>query len=74
MKDNYSFKNAIKNPYMAHLKHDVTIHIDDATLEFLKEQQEVMNIPMHALISMHLSNCAKEGLGIVDTSSMQKKG
>ncbi len=58
MKDHYSFENAIPNPYMAHLTNEVTIHLDDKTIAYLKEQEEALNIPLAALISMHLSNCA----------------
>lgn len=71
MKDNYSFKNAIKNPYMAHLKHEVSIMLDDETLAFLNEQAHVQNIPYKTLASMYLSYCAKEHKDLVLPSPLK---
>lgn len=68
MKDNYSFKNAIKNPYMAHLTHEITVKLDDSTMEYLKKQADISDIPEKALISILLSQCAKENIEIGNTT------
>lgn len=60
MEDHYSFKNAIKNPYMQHLNHEITIRLDDDTMKYLEKQSDLSGIPEKALVSILLSNCAKE--------------
>lgn len=41
----YDFSNARKNPYAKALKKQITINIDSNTIDYFKEQAEVVGIP-----------------------------
>ena len=58
MKEEYNFKNAIKNPYVKHLKKQITINIDTNTIDFFKTQSSNSGIPYQTLINLYLSDCA----------------
>lgn len=60
MRDEYDFSGAIRNPYMAKYKNEVSIMLDDETLAFLKEQAVIQKIPYKTLASLFLSHCVKE--------------
>ena len=42
----YDFSNARKNPYAKALKKQITINIDSNTIDYFKEQAEVVGIQM----------------------------
>lgn len=65
MKDEYDFTGAIRNPYMAKYKNQVSIMLDDETLAFLKEQAKVQQVPYKTLASLFLAYCAKEHSDVV---------
>ena len=46
----YDFSNARKNPYAKALKKQITINIDSNTIDYFKEQAEVVGIPYQTLI------------------------
>ena len=52
--------NPRKNPYAKNIKRQVTIHIDNDTIEFFKEQSEETGIPYQTLINLYLTDCAKQ--------------
>ena len=58
MKEEYNFENAIKNPYVKHLKKQITINIDTNTIDFFKTQSSNSGIPYQTLINLYLSDCA----------------
>ncbi|MCM1234651.1 MAG: BrnA antitoxin family protein [Ruminococcus flavefaciens] len=58
MRDEYDFSNARKNPYAKKLKKQITINIDDTTIDYFKRESETSGIPYQVLINMYLSDCA----------------
>lgn len=57
MKEEYDFSNAIKNPYAKKIKKQITINIDNDTIEYFKNQSESYGIPYQTLINLYLSDC-----------------
>ncbi len=58
MRDEYDFSNARKNPYAKKLKRQITINIDNDTIEYFKKQSKVSGIPYQTLINLYLADCA----------------
>ena len=52
--------NPRKNPYAKNIKRQLTIHINNDTIEFFKEQSEETGIPYQTLINLYLTDCAKQ--------------
>ena len=61
MKEEYDIENLNprKNPYSKRLKTQITINIDNDTIDFFKEQSEESGIPYQMLINLYLTDCAK---------------
>lgn len=61
MKEEYDIENLNprKNPYSKKMKKQITINIDNDTIDFFKEQSEESGIPYQVLINLYLSDCAK---------------
>lgn len=62
MLEEYDFSNGIKNPYVKKLKKQITINIDESSIEYFKSLSEQMGIPYQTLINIYLSDCAKRKL------------
>lgn len=62
MREEYDIKNLNprKNPYAKKLKKQITINIDNDTIDFFKGQSEESGIPYQTLINLYLSDCAKQ--------------
>ena len=58
LKAEYDFTNARKNPYAKKLKKQITINIDNDTIEYFKMQSESSGIPYQTLINLYLADCA----------------
>ena len=58
MKAEYDISNAKKNPYIKKLKKQITIKIDNDTIDYFKEQAEISGIPYQTLINLYLADCA----------------
>ena len=61
MKKNYDFSKARKNPYATRLKRQVTIRLDDQTIEYFKAISKECGIPYQTLINLYLRDCAATG-------------
>ncbi|MBP5242518.1 MAG: BrnA antitoxin family protein [Clostridia bacterium] len=59
MMNEYDFSNARKNPYVKRLKKQITINLDNETIEYFKQLSESTGIPYQTLINMFLADCAK---------------
>ena len=59
MKEEYDFSNAKKNPYAKKLKKQITINIDNDTIEYFKAQSDSSGIPYQTLINLYLADCAE---------------
>ena len=60
MRTEYDFTNGRKNPYAKRLKKQITINIDNDTIEYFKKQSEANGIPYQMLINLYLSDCATQ--------------
>lgn len=60
MREEYDIQNLNprKNAYAKKLKKQVTINIDNDTIEYFKHESEVSGIPYQILINLYLSDCA----------------
>ena len=58
MKDNYDFSKAKKNPYAKRLKKQITIRIEEPTIEYFKSMADAMDMPYQTLINLYLRDCA----------------
>jgi len=61
MRKEYDFSKARKNPYASHLKKQVTIRLDEATVKYFKELAKDAGIPYQTLINLYLRDCAGSG-------------
>ncbi len=61
MKRNYDFTKARRNPYASRLKRQVTIRLDDKTIQYFKTISKDCGIPYQTLINLYLRECAATG-------------
>lgn len=61
MKKEYDFSRARKNPYAKRLKKQITIRLDEPTIEYFKRVAELSGIPYQTLINLYLRDCAQKG-------------
>lgn len=61
MKDNYDFSKAKRNPFAKRLKRQVTIRLDNDTIEYFKGLSSETAIPYQTLINLYLRDCASSG-------------
>jgi uncharacterized protein (DUF4415 family) len=61
MRKNYDFSGALKNPYARRLKKQVTIRLDQDTIEYFKGLAEDSQIPYQTLMNLYLRDCATSG-------------
>ena len=61
MRKNYDFSKAKKNPYAKRLKRQVTIRIDQATIDYFSAMAEQSGIAYQTLINLYLRDCAASG-------------
>lgn len=59
MRDNYDFSNSIPNPYAKKLKKQITIRIDQDTIDYFKLMAEEKQVPYQSLINLYLRDCAQ---------------
>jgi predicted DNA binding CopG/RHH family protein len=59
MRDNYDFSKSIQNPYTKRLKKQITIRLDEDTIEYFKDLAEEKGIPYQSLINLYLRDCAE---------------
>jgi predicted DNA binding CopG/RHH family protein len=62
MRDKYDFSDARKNPYVHKLKKQITIRLDEETIDYFKEMAEESGIKYQQLINLYLADCAKKQL------------
>jgi predicted DNA binding CopG/RHH family protein len=59
MRKKYDFSKAKRNPYAKRLKKQITIRLDEETLEYFRELSEETEIPYQTLINLYLGVCAR---------------
>jgi predicted DNA binding CopG/RHH family protein len=50
-----------KNPYAKALKKQITIRIEEPTIEYFKDLSGETGIPYQSLINLYLRDCARSG-------------
>ena len=59
MRKKYDFSKGKQNPYAKKLKKQITIRLDDETLEYFKNLSLETEIPYQTLINLDLGECAR---------------
>ncbi len=59
MRKDYDFSKAKKNPYARKLKKQITIRIENQTIDYFKKIAEETDIPYQKLINLFLRDCAE---------------
>lgn len=60
MKKQYDFSRSKPNPYVRKAKRQITIRLDESTIDYFKKLSESMDIPYQSLINLYLRDCAAE--------------
>lgn len=60
MRDEYDFSNAKKNPYSSRLRKQITIRLDEDTIDYFKEQANETGITYQNLINLYLRECVQK--------------
>ena len=55
----YDFSKSKKNPYAAKLKKQITIRIDEDSINYFKEISDEVGIPYQSVINLYLRDCAR---------------
>lgn len=58
MRAEYDFSKAKKNPYASQLKKQITIRLDEESINYFKSVSEDVGIPYQSLINLYLRDCA----------------
>jgi uncharacterized protein (DUF4415 family) len=58
MRKEYDFSKAKKNPYVAQLKKQITIRLDEESITHFKKISEDVGVPHQSLINLYLRDCA----------------
>jgi len=62
MRKEYDFTKSIKNPYSKKLKKQVTILLENETIDYFKKLAAETDIPYQKLINLFLRECAEKKL------------
>ena len=60
MKKRYDFSKSARNPYLKKPKKQLTIRLDEDTIEYFRSLSEESGIPYQSLINLYLRNCVAE--------------
>jgi predicted DNA binding CopG/RHH family protein len=58
MRKEYDFSAACKNPYAAQLKKQITIRLDEESVNYFKSISEEVGMPHQSLINLYVRDCA----------------
>ena len=58
MKKSYDFSKGKRNPYAKRLKRQITIRLDEATIDYFRSLSASTAIPYQTLINLYLRECA----------------
>ena len=59
MRPEYDFTNSVKNPYARKLRKQITIRIDQETIDYFKSMAVDQGIPYQQIINLYLRDCAE---------------
>jgi len=60
MKKRYDFSESVKNPYLKKPKKQLTIRIDEDTIDYFRALSAKTGIPYQSLINLYLRECAAD--------------
>ena len=60
MKKTYDFSKSVRNPYLRQPKRQLTIRLDEATIDYFQSLAQESGIPYQSLINLYLRECAAE--------------
>jgi len=60
MKKEYDFAKAKKNPYVKMLKKQITIRLEQNTVDYFKNLAKETGVPYQTLIDLYLTDCANK--------------
>ena len=60
MREEYDFSNARKNPYADRVKQQITINLNQTTIQYFKDLAEKTGLPYQTLINLYLTDCAEK--------------
>jgi len=58
MKKEYDFSKSKRNPYAKALKRQITIRLDEPTIEYFCRLAEKTGLPYQSLMNLYLRDCA----------------
>ena len=58
MKKEYDFSKSTKNPYAKALKRQITIRLDEPTIEYFRRIAGQTGLPYQSLMNLYLRDCA----------------
>jgi len=58
MRKEYDFSKGKRNPYARRLKKQITIRLENETIDYFKALAEETGIPYQTLINLYLRDCA----------------
>ncbi len=59
MRKEYDFSKSKKNPYVRSLKKQITIRLDEETIEYFKSLAQDTGLPYQSLMNLYLRDCAE---------------
>jgi len=59
MRKQYDFSKAKRNPYAKKLKKQITIRIENETIDYFKKIASETDIPYQQLINLYLKDCVE---------------
>jgi uncharacterized protein (DUF4415 family) len=59
MKKRYDFSKSVKNPYLRKPKKQLTIRLDEDTIDYFRALAEKNGVPYQNLINLYLRDCAQ---------------
>jgi len=60
MKEKYDFSKSVRNPYVRSAKRQITIRLEEETIDYFKGMSEESGIPYQSLINLYLRACVAE--------------
>lgn len=61
MRKEYDFSKAKRNPYARALKKQITIRLEEPTIDYFRQLAQEMGMPYQSLINLYLRDCADNG-------------
>ena len=58
MKNDYDFSKSVRNPYLSKPEKQLTMRLDEDTVDYFRQLAEECGIPRQSLINLYLRDCA----------------